>query len=128
MFFTAMHMGGPTLTPTSLRDGLFRLPPAGRGMVTSPSISFGHHGVWAGDDYGAGDDVTEVWWDATATGPDEAGGGGVGMYRYADGGHRYLPGTQPGTETAAFTRPGAVTIYDQPPPSDRAPSYPRPSS
>ncbi len=125
IFFTGMHLGGPVLTPASVRDGLFRLPPAGRGMVTSPSVSFGRHGVWAGDDYGAADDVTELWWDATAAGPDEAGGGGVGMYRYADGGRRYLPGQQPATDTAAFTRPNSVTIYDEPPPSDRPPSYPR---
>src|SRR5207253_253102 len=73
IFFTGMHLGGPLVTPASVRDGLFRLPPAGRGMVTSPSVSFGRYGLWAGDDYGAGDDVTELWWGATATGPDEAG-------------------------------------------------------
>jgi hypothetical protein len=126
IFFTGMHLGGPVLTPASVRDGLFRLPPAGRGMVTSPSVSFGRHGVWAGDDYGAADDVTELWWDATATGPDETGGGGVGMYRYADGGRRYLPGQQSATDSAAFSRADSVTIYDEPPPSDRPPSYPRP--
>jgi hypothetical protein len=126
IFFTGMHLGGPVLTPASVRDGLFRLPPAGRGMVTSPSVSFGHHGVWAGDDYGAADDVTELWWDATATGPDEYGAGGVGLYRYADGGRRFLPGQQPAADCAAFTRPNSVTIYDELPPSDRPPSYPRP--
>src|SRR5207302_1558228 len=92
IFFTGMHLGGPLVTPASVRDGLFRLPPAGRGMVTSPSVSFGRHGLWAGDDYGARDDVTELWWGATATGPDEAGGQGVGIYRYVDGGRRYVPG------------------------------------
>ena len=126
IFFTGLHLGGPQLTPASLAEGLFRLPPAGRGMVTSPSVSFGRHGIWAGDDHGAADDVTELWWDATAAGPDEAGSGGVGMYRYADGGRRYLPGRQPATDTAAFTRADSVTIYDEPPPSDRPPSYPRP--
>ena len=73
-------------------------------MVTSPSVSFGRHGVWPGDDYGTADDVTELWWDATTAGPDEAGSGGVGMYRYVDGGRRYLPGRQPAADTAAFTR------------------------
>jgi hypothetical protein len=126
IFFTGMHLGGPMLTPASVRDGLFRLPPAGRGMVTSPSVSFGRYGVWAGDDYGAADDVTELWWDVATGGPDEAGGGGLGMYRYADGGRRYLPGQQPTTDTAAFTRANSVTIYDEPPPTDRPPSYPRP--
>ena len=126
IFFTGLHMGGPQLTPASLADGLFRLPPAGRGMVTSPSVSFGRHGVWAGDDYGAADDVTELWWDTTAAGPDEAGSGGVGMYRYVDGGRRYLPGRQPAIDTGAFTRADSITFYDEPPPSDRPPSYPRP--
>jgi hypothetical protein len=93
-------------------------------MVTSPSLSFGRHGLWPGDDYGAGDDVTELWWDATTAGPDEAGGQGVGMYRYVDGGRRYLPDQQPAADTTAFERPASVTVYDEPPPSDRAPSYP----
>ncbi|HZQ76838.1 MAG TPA: hypothetical protein VFE55_05885 [Acidimicrobiia bacterium] len=126
MFFTGSHLGGPRLTPAAVRDGLFRLPPAGQGMVTSPSVSFGRHGVWpeAGEDYGAGDDVTEVWWDPAAAGPDEAGGQGVGMYRYVAGGRRWLPGRQPTADTAAFDPAGSVTVYDEPPPSDRPPSYP----
>jgi hypothetical protein len=124
LFFTGMQLGGPAVTPALLRDGLFRLPPAGRDMVTSASVSFGRHGLWPGEDYGAGDDVTELWWDATATGPDEAGGGGVGMYRYVNGGRRYLPGTQPAAEPAVFDSAGTVTVYDEPPPSDRPPSYP----
>jgi hypothetical protein len=124
IFFTGMHLGGPAATPAAIRDGLFRLPPAGRGMVTSPSVSFGRHGLWPGDDYGAGDDVTELWWDATTAGPDEAGGQGVGVYRYVDGGRRYLPGQQPAAETGAFNRTGTVTVYNEPPPSDRPPGYP----
>jgi hypothetical protein len=124
IFFTGVHLGGPLVTPATIRDGLFRLPPAGQGMVTSPSVSFGHHGLWAADDYGAADDVTELWWDATATGPDEAGSQGVGMYRYVAGGRRYLPGQQPTGETAAFARDGSVTVYDEPPASDRSPDYP----
>ncbi len=124
LFFTGMHLGGPVVTPASVRDGLFRLPPAGRGMVTSPSVSFGRHGLWPGDDYGAGDDVTELWWDATAPGLDESGSQGVGMYRYVDGGRRYLPGQQPATDSAAFDRTATVTVYDELPPSDRPPSYP----
>ena len=124
IFFTGMHLGGPVVTPASVHDGLFRLPPAGRGMVTSPSVSFGRHGLWPGDDHGAGDDVTELWWDATTPGPDESGSQGVGMYRYVDGGRRYLPGQQPTVDSGAFDRTGTVTIYDELPPSDRPPSYP----
>ncbi len=124
IFFTGVHLGGPVVTPATIRDGLFRLPPAGRGMVTSPSVSFGRHGLWAADDYGATDDVTELWWDATVAGPDEAGGQGVGLYRYVAGGKRYLPGQQPAGDTAAFAHDGSVTVYDEPPASDRPPSYP----
>lgn len=124
IFFTGMHLGGPAVTPATVRDGLFRLPPAGRGMVTSPSVSFGRHDLWPGDDHGAGDDIAELWWDATAPGPDEAGAQGVGMYRYVDGGRRHLPGRQPPSDTGAFTRSGTVTVYGEPPPSDRPPSYP----
>jgi hypothetical protein len=124
IFFTGMHLGGPIVTPASIRDGLFRLPAAGRGMVTSPSVSFGRHGLWVGDDYGGDDDVTELWWDATTAGPDEAGASGVGMYRYVAGGRRYLPGQQPAADTDAFDRAGTVTVYDEPPPSDEPPSYP----
>src|SRR3546814_11102071 len=36
-------LGGPVVTPAAIRDGLFRLPPAGRGMVTSPSVRSEEH-------------------------------------------------------------------------------------
>ncbi|MDQ1565596.1 MAG: hypothetical protein QOF96_476, partial [Actinomycetota bacterium] len=124
ILFTGMHLGGPIVTSASIRDGLFRLGAASPGMVTTPSVSFGRHGLWPGDDYGGGDDVTELWWDATTAGPDEAGASGVGMYRYVAGGRRYLSGQQPAADTGAFDRAGTVTVYDEPPPSDEPPSYP----
>jgi hypothetical protein len=46
------------------------------------------------------------------------------MYRYVAGGRRWLPGRQPTADTAAFDPAGSVTVYDEPPPSDRPPSYP----
>jgi hypothetical protein len=46
------------------------------------------------------------------------------MYRYVAGGKRFLPGQQPAAETGAADRTGTVTVYDEPPPSDRPPSYP----
>ena len=124
MFYTGMHLGGPALTPESIRDGLFRLPPTGRGSLTNIHVSFGRHGVWPFDDYLANDDATEVWWDGTVTGEDEVGNSGLGLYRYVDGGRRYLPGQHPTTDPFVFARERTVTIYNEPPPSDRPPSYP----
>ncbi|MDQ3944987.1 MAG: hypothetical protein M3357_07550, partial [Actinomycetota bacterium] len=123
IFYTGMHLGGPALTPETIRDGLFRFPPTGRGSLTNVHVSFGRHGVWPFDDYLANDDATEVWWDGTATGEDEVGNSGLGMYRYVAGGRRYLPGQHPTTDPFVFARDRTVTIYSEPPPSDRPPSY-----
>jgi hypothetical protein len=123
IFYTGMHLGGPVVTPETIRDGLFRFPPTGRGSLTNVHISFGRHGVWSFDDYLANDDATEVWWDGTASGEDEVGNSGLGLYRYVDGGRRYLPGQHPTTDPFVFARERTVTIYDEPPPSDRPPSY-----
>jgi hypothetical protein len=124
MFFTGIHLGGPAVTPESLRDGLFRFPPTGKGSLTGVHLSFGRHGVWPFDDYLANDDATEVWWDTTATGPDEVGQQSIGMYRYVDSGRRYLPGEHPTSAPLAFDREGTVTVYPQAPPGDRSPDYP----
>lgn len=123
IFYTGMHLGGPVVTPETIRDGLFRLPPAGRDSLTNVHVSFGRHGVWPFDDYLANDDATEVWWDTTATGEDEVGNSGLGLYRYVDGGRRYLPGQHPRTDPFVFARERTVTIYSEPPPSDRPPTY-----
>ncbi|MEZ5145390.1 MAG: ABC transporter substrate-binding protein [Acidimicrobiales bacterium] len=124
-----IHMAGPKLTPETFRDGLFKYPPTGGGPTT-PRISFGNHGVFVNPDgtertdYLGIDDVTLIWWDPTAQGVDESGQDGVGMYRYMDGGKRYLPGQMPKTDLNAFDPAGTVLVYDQPPPEDKAPEYP----
>jgi hypothetical protein len=123
-FYTGMHLGGPVVTPQSIRDGLFRFPPTGKGSLTSVHVSFGRHGVWPFDDYLANDDATEVWWDGTAAGEDEVGQQGLGMYRYVAGGRRYLPGEHPSDDPRAFDRDGTVTIYRTRPDQDRPPDYP----
>jgi len=124
IFFTGMHLGGPAVSPGTIRDGLFRFPPTGRGSLTSVHVSFGRHGLWPFDDYLANDDATEVWWDPTTAGEDEIGQQGVGMYRYVDGGRRYLPGEHPSDDPKAFDRNGTVTMYQERPPADRPPDYP----
>ena len=91
LFFTGVHLAGPDLTATNFQAGLFRYPPAATTVPTRMHFSWGRHKVWKGVDLTAGDDATVIWWDPNATGPDEVGNVGTGLYRYADGGARYLP-------------------------------------
>ncbi|MGI8794860.1 MAG: hypothetical protein ACR2H3_17085, partial [Acidimicrobiales bacterium] len=72
------------------------------------------------------DDVTEIWWDRTASGPDEVGAQGAGMYRYVDGGKRYLATKHPTTDPKAFVVEGTVLLYNERPKSDDPPNYPPP--
>jgi hypothetical protein len=122
--FTGIHLAGPNLSPQTWQQGLFSYPPSGEGRVTSTTVSFGNHGKWPFTDYTAFDDVTEIWWDPSAAGEDEVGNRGAGMYQYVDGGKRYLPGSMPTSEPKVFTRDGAVTVYDSPPPGEEQPDYP----
>jgi hypothetical protein len=127
MAFTGIHLAGPELTPETFRDGLFRAPPAGGGP-TEPQVSRGDHGVWPDTDWGGIDDAAIVWLDPTAEGEDEVGNDGVGLYRYANGGQRYSLGEFPDSfeEAGLFDNESSVTIYDQVPPEDDPPDYPRP--
>jgi hypothetical protein len=48
------------------------------------------------------------------------------MYRFVDGGTRYLPGAWP-TEEQLFDPEGAVAIYDTPPEGEAPPTYASPA-
>ena len=126
--FTGIHLAGPDLNPETFRDGLFRFPVSGGGP-TNVKTSRGEHGVWPDFDWGGTDDMTLIWWDPTATGEDETGNEGEGMYRYANGGERYTIGDMPDTveDAGLFDVESSVTVYDQVPPEDEAPDYPRPT-
>ena len=52
-------------------------------------MSRGNRDVWPDFDWGGSDDMALIWFDPEATGEDETGNEGVGMYRYANGGERY---------------------------------------
>jgi ABC-type branched-subunit amino acid transport system substrate-binding protein len=126
-FFTGVHLAGPNLTPRTWQQGLFSYPSTGAGSRTSASVSLGNQGVWPFTDYTLYDDVTEIWWDPSASGNDEVGNPGAGMYRYVDGGRRYLPGQHPNSDPVVFTaRESAPTGYDAPPEGEVPPDYPRP--
>jgi hypothetical protein len=126
--FTGIHLAGPELTPETFRDGLYRNPPAGGGP-TNAQISRGYHDFWPGEDLGGVDDVALLWWDAEATGEDEVGNDGEGLYRYANGGQRYTLGNLPESfeEAGLFDEETSVLIYDELPPEDAVNlDYPHP--
>jgi hypothetical protein len=126
ILFTGIHMAGPDLTPESFRDGMWRTPPAGGGP-TVPRLSYGDHGYWPGVDWGGNDDGTLIWWDPTATGEDETGNQGQGMYRYANGGARFTAEERPELdEVGLFDVATSVTVYDELPEEDQVPDYPPP--
>jgi hypothetical protein len=124
LFFTGVEYAGPDLTVEHLRDGLFAFPPT-PSAVTQPSVDYGT-GVWGDDDYAGIDDMVELWWDPDATGKDETGEDGQGMYRYVDGGKRYFADEWP-SELKVFDPEGAVTRITDPPPAEVPPDYPSPA-
>jgi hypothetical protein len=126
-FFYAVIQGiGPDLTAANYQKAAFAAAPTAH-AITQPSLSWGHHGIWSGTDYGGVDDATEVWWNPSISGPDELGRNGAGLYEYVDGGKRYLPGQWPSTPTKAFQKAGAVALYTSPPAAERIPNYPSPA-
>jgi hypothetical protein len=122
MFFRGLQAAGPNLTVESFRDGMFAVtptPPA----ATHQIITFGNHDIWNAEDYAGIDDFTELWWDPTVEGPDEIRKEGVGMYRYVDGGKRYLLGSWP-EELKVFDPAGTTTVYQELPPGEEPADVP----
>ncbi len=123
-------MAGPDLNPESFRDGVYRMPIQEQGPGGLRSIlTFGERGIWPGDGYVdvAGlDNAGILWWDPEATGVDETGAEGKGMYRHVDGGRRYLPGEMPTDPIPFFDPTDAVTTYPDTPDELRPPEYPPP--
>lgn len=121
---------GPDLNPETFQARIFTTAVIA-GNVLAPQISWGDREFWPFTDYAGIDDQTEVWWDAEATGPDEIGQEGRGMWAYSNGGKRYLPGQWPEEPPSVFgDDPDPVTLYTELPPGIERPEYeplPRPS-
>ena len=122
--FSGIQMAGPDLDPTTFERALFRIPPTG-GDPVNPQQSHGHWSFFARTDYNGTDDLAEIWWDAEATGPDETGKEGTGMWRYAHGGARFTPDDPP--DPAPFDPTDTVTRFEQLPGDLQAPDYPPPA-
>ena len=120
-----LHMAGPNLTPQSFQAGIFKYPVTGHGFVSSATISWGKQKFWGGlIDFTAADDVAEIWWDPRAVGEDEVGNTAAGMYRWVNGGKRYLPGEHPTGDPGAFNANGAPTELGGRPQNEVPPQYP----
>lgn len=123
-FFAGIQAAGPRLTVETFRDGLFAgdIP---KPAITQPAITYGDHGLWDAVDYNGIDDVTEIWWDPAAQGDDELHKPGTGMYRYVEGGKRYLAG-EITDELRVFDPARTVTIYTEIPAAETPPDAPPP--
>lgn len=126
LLMLGIHQAGPNLSAETFRDGMFAYPISG-GSPTSPQISFGDHGLFETPDFLTVDDMTEIWWDAEATGVDEQTKPGTGMMRYIDGGKRYKIGEIPRARAKLFVKKGAPTMLDKPPADQAPPDYPSPA-
>ena len=92
--------GRPEPHPRDVAGRAVRLPGTEQ-AISQPYLTYGDKGYWPEPDYQGIDDTTILWWDPTATGPDEIQREGTGMYQFVDGGKRYLPGEWP-TEEKLF--------------------------
>ena len=111
LLFITLELMGPDVTVEHFRNSLFSAPT----LVGSPllgQISFGHRGLFPGDDYNGVDDQGEVWWDPTAVGVDELGRRGPGVYRWTNNGARVLPGKWTKGQPDVFDPATAVTEFD----------------
>jgi hypothetical protein len=126
LFFAVLQGVGPDLTAENFRAALFASDATPRAL-TQPSLSWGAKPMWPGiEDYQGVDDMTAIWWDPDATGPDEIQRDGQGMYRYQERGRRFLPGEWTPEDTA-FVVDGSITIFEDPPAEEIPPDYPSPA-
>ncbi len=123
-FFAGIQAAGPNLTMDTFRQGLFAMEIPGH-SVTQQRYSYGDHGIWPETDYNGIDDFTEIWWDPTVEGDDEIRKPGVGMYRYVDGGKRYLLGEWT-EDNKLFDPEGTSTVYEEIPEGEEPADVPPP--
>jgi hypothetical protein len=115
ILFIVLQLMGPDVTPANFQQTLFTAPTI-PGTPQLGQISFGTR-LWPQPDYSALDDQAEVWWDPNATGVDELGSTGKGMWQWVNGGARVLPGHWPRTAPDVFDPSNAVSMLDTPPPA-----------
>lgn len=115
VLYAALQGIGPNVTPEAFQTILFSAPILPSSSI-APQISFGNRGFFAAPDFAVLDDQTEFWWDPDTEGPAESGTVGKGVYRYVDGGKRFLPGKWPEGQPKVFDKSNSVNSFDKLPP------------
>jgi hypothetical protein len=124
-FYAVLQGVGPNLTKEAFNEAFFAGEPTPR-AITQPTLDWGITGRWPDDlepDYFGVDDISEIWWDPDEPGLDEIDRDGVGMWRWVDGGTRYLLGEIPSGPPSAFVEEGSVAIYETAPPEEATRDY-----
>lgn len=151
--FTGIQLAGPDLTPYHLQcgeppytsrtktgplgssqgvpcvgkvyPGLFGYigPENWQNRVSDALIAYGDR-FWPWDYYNQINDGVLIWWNPTASGPDETNEQGVGMQEYMFGGKRYLWGQFPKGNLPWFNPANTVDVFTSLPAADKPPSYP----
>jgi hypothetical protein len=153
-FYTGVQLAGPNLNPQTFQcgeppytshtlngdkgskttkpcvgktfPGLFGYPTSPSNFkqrVSNPLIFWGDR-VWPWDSYNIIEDSALLYWDASATGPDEYGHSGAGEYRYMHGGKRYTWHELPKGDQPWFNSANTVTVFNTLPAADKPPAYP----
>lgn len=129
LLFGGIQLAGEKLTPENFKAGYAAIDYGDdlNGRIETLT-SYGHD-FWGSEfpnDVAGLDTAGALWWDPDATGEDETGATGKGMYRLVNGGERYMPGEWPTEELPFFNPEGTVTIYSERPPGFQPPEYPSP--
>jgi hypothetical protein len=119
--FRGIHMAGPILTSDSWRQGLFSYPPTPSGGGTS-ALPYVFSTPASPPDI---KDFAEVYYDPSASGPDERNQNGSGMMMKTDNGARYQLGQWPADDPHIGQNPLAVS--DNPPGGGDPPWTPGPA-
>ncbi len=98
--FNALQAAGPQLTPQTMAEAIWRLPPGGAPRFDLGYVSFqdGSAGEKGAKDHAGIDDSREIWWNADGTGFDDKKGTYVETY----GGKRFRNGEWPSEDPPVF--------------------------
>ena len=113
---SGIHAAGPNLTPKTLKQGLFALPPAGgvgSGRNDTSMTGYAKTPKLPWDEYAqTGYDFAPYWWDPETEGPSNGiGVVGKGVGWYVDDGKRYIATTWPKKQFAWFDKAKSIQGY-----------------
>ena len=117
---------GPKLTPTTLKQGFFAIPPSGGSAASDPASAnrssrsgYGRANGLPYDEYTRGNkDFSATWWDPDTDGPPTLGfPGGHGTGWYVNDAERYYAGKWPTKAMTFFDKSKAIYKFDAPDPS-----------